>query len=86
MDIKYVEQLREAHTPNDMRAELFRVSREDSLVRSVFQMADYNGMSAEDRFTILAYHAMAARNKLMQDAVQFAMLDTRQPIIIARTT
>ena len=86
MDNKYVEQVREAHTPNDMRAELYRVSREDSLVRSVFQMADYNGMSAEDRYTVLAYHAMAARNKLMQESIEFAMVYPHQPIIISKPT
>ncbi len=72
-----IEQVKKVITPDEMRAELFRLSHHDPLVRSVMQSADYNGMSAEDRYTILAYYAMAERNKFQQMLVEYAMLDTR---------
>ena len=53
-----VEQVREATTPEEMRAEIFRLRREAPLVRSVMDMADFNGLSAEDRYTALAYYAL----------------------------
>lgn len=53
-----IEQVRDAATPADMRAEIYRLRREVPLVRSVMYIADYNGLSAEDRYTMLAYHAL----------------------------
>lgn len=56
----HIEQLREAKTPEEMRAEIHRLARERSsaLIRSVMDCADFNGLSAEDRYTMLAYHAL----------------------------
>jgi len=53
-----IEQVREANSPEEMRAEISRLRREGVLVRSVMDMADYRGLSAEDRFTVLAYYAL----------------------------
>ena len=52
-----------AETPEQMRAELFRLRHYDSLVRAVMDAADYSGMSSEDKYTMLAYHAMKDRNR-----------------------
>ena len=53
-----IEQVREATTPDEMRAEIFRLRREAPLVRNVMDMADFNGLSSEDRYTALAYYAL----------------------------
>jgi hypothetical protein len=59
-DPMHIEQLKDVHTPEEMRAEIHRLARERSsvLVRSVMDCADFNGLSAEDRYTMLAYHAL----------------------------
>ena len=53
-----IELPKEATSPADMRAEIFRLRRDLPPVRAVMDTADYNGMSAEDRYTMLAYHAL----------------------------
>lgn len=62
-----IEQVREATTPEEMRAEIFRLSKEDPLVRNVLDSARYHGKSSEDKYTELAYYALkeAARAKQM---------------------
>jgi len=55
-----IEPVREANTPSEMRAEIIRLSRYNYLVRAAMDSADYTGLSAEDRYTLLAYHALAA--------------------------
>ena len=55
-----IEQLREANTPEEMRAEIHRLSRDrlSVIVRATMDCADFYGMSAEDRYTMLAYQAL----------------------------
>ena len=68
-----IEQVRDATTANDMRAEIFRLRRENPLVRAVMDTADINGLSAEDRYTMLAYHALkgyAEMQKMLLDQFQ----------------
>ena len=57
-----IEQVKDASGPSEMRAELHRMRNYDPLVRSVMDSADYSGMSAEDRYTLLAYHALRGKN------------------------
>ncbi len=67
-----IEQVREAVTPSEMRAEIVRLARHSPLVRSTMDCADCTGLSAEDRYTMLAYHALAAlaqTQKSMHDYV-----------------
>lgn len=60
-------EIRDATTPAEMRAEIYRLRNESPLVCAVMQTADYSGLSAEDRFTVLAYLALkeSARNQQM---------------------
>lgn len=58
-----IEQVKDATTPEEMRAEIFRLQYYDALVRAVMDSANYTGMGAEDRYTVLAYHALRAKNK-----------------------
>jgi hypothetical protein len=54
----FIEPIKDAETPNEMRAEFERLRNYDPLVRSVFDMARYSGMSGEDKYVVLAYHAI----------------------------
>ncbi len=80
-DWKILEQVRDATTPTEMRAELYRLRHFDQLVRAVFDAADYGGVSAEDRYTVLAYNAMRDRNKAMETALEFANCTVRPMIV-----
>jgi hypothetical protein len=55
-----IEQVQEATTPSEMRAAIARLRRNNHLVHSVMDSADYTGLSSEDRYTMLAYHALSA--------------------------
>ncbi len=67
------EQVRNAITPDEMRAELHRLQYYDSLIHAVMTTSDYRGISSEDRYTLLAYHAIKAlhlaNERLLQDAM-----------------
>lgn len=70
--------------PNEMRKRLmlaarrgYRVDGDDlaplwqsPLVRSVFTYADIEGLSGEDRMTVLAYHALCVAERLQDQLVQ----------------
>lgn len=67
-----IEQVREAVTPSEMRAEIARLRRSNHIVRKTMDAADYTGLSAEDRYTMLAYHALDAlmrTEKVLDDYV-----------------
>ena len=55
-------ELLDVDTVEKMREELFKASYYDPLIRQVFDMANYKGLSGEDRYTLLAYHAMKKLN------------------------
>lgn len=50
--------IREATTINEMRAEIDRLRREVPVVRSAMHVADLQGLSGEDRYTLLAYQVL----------------------------
>jgi len=68
-----VEQVRDATTPEQMRAEFFRLARYDSMVRAVMDTANYNGLSAEDKYTLLAYSALRDRASAMKQVYDFVI-------------
>jgi hypothetical protein len=65
-----IEQMKDATTPAEMRAEIYRHRQYDHMVRRVIDIADYDGLSAEDRYTILAYHALKAKNEAQAQLFQ----------------
>lgn len=69
----WIAKVGEAHTADEMRAELFRLSRDDHLVRSVFNHADYRGLSGEEKYLLLAYNAMRDRNNFMRQLYDWTM-------------
>lgn len=77
-----IEQLKEAATVEEMRAEIFRLRHHDYLLRNAMDAADYKGMSAEDRYTILAYYALRERAKLLATVLDDAMLRPAPPMIV----
>ena len=78
-----VEIPKKVETPQEMRAEIFRLSGYDYLVRNVMNAADYNGFSAEDRYTILAYHALCERAQIKKIALNMSASIPSPGIILA---
>lgn len=59
---------------NDMRRAIFEATYESPLIRNAMMAADYRGASAEDRYTMLAYHALVALETYYKQALKIAML------------
>lgn len=65
-----LERAKKVNTIDEMRAELFRLKHYNPMVRNVFDTADYSGMSAEDRYTLLAYHSVRLNIELQAQMLQ----------------
>lgn len=68
-----IEQVKDAETPDQMRAELQRMRRHNVIANNAMTLADIQGMSAEDRYTALAYHALKALCSTQQGALDAAI-------------
>lgn len=77
-----IEQLKDVETLEEMRAEISRLRRHDPMVCRVMDMADYRGLSAEDRYTALAYYALRTLLAAHQRALDDAMTRPEQPLIV----
>jgi hypothetical protein len=60
------EPIKDATTPDEMRAEISRFSYYDPMVRHAMRQADYLGMNGEDRYTLLAFLALKSRQQLRE--------------------
>ena len=81
-DWKMLEQVKDAETPEEMRAELYRLQYYDPLVRAVMDSADYRGASAEDRYTVLAYNALKQLAEIKRHVLDDAMLRPAPRMIV----
>lgn len=50
-----VMQVRPAFTPEEMRAEIFRMAHYNQWVRNITTSCNVAGLSSEDRYTMMAY-------------------------------
>ena len=62
-------QTAEIQTANGIRRRLLEASRNNSLIRAVFDMAQREGLSGEDTYALLAYHALVAKEEMEQQAI-----------------
>jgi hypothetical protein len=46
------------YTPNEMRKAISLAGRSSPWVRKAFHVADYTGLSGEDRYVLLAFHLL----------------------------
>ena len=66
MNRNMIEQVKDAKTPDEMRAEIFRLTYYSPMVRAVMDSAKYRGASAEDTYSVLAYNALKQLAELKQ--------------------
>lgn len=71
-------------TPDDMRRAILRWRRESSLIANVLIGAQYNGLSGEDTYVTLAYHALRMLEDKWQRELRMAELSLHPPTIIKR--
>lgn len=62
------EPIKPCTTPAEMRAEIHRLSYTGNLVRQIIDTANMQGLSSEDKYTLLAYHALQEMRRA-QEAV-----------------
>jgi len=72
-DWRQIEQVKVAETAEEMRAEIFRLQRHDPMVRSIMDFANYRGLSAEDRYVMLAYNALKQLAEIKLHVLEEAM-------------
>ncbi len=70
-----------AMTCDEMRKAIFEGQRDSSIIHNALMSADYNGMNGEDRYTLLAYHALIALEKQFQQVLRFTDLMPNVPHI-----
>lgn len=77
-----IEQMNDVTMPEEMRAEISRLRRHDPMVQQVMDMADYRGLSAEDRYSALSYYALRMLLAAHQQALDDAMTRPIPPILV----
>lgn len=77
-----IDKVQEANTAEEMRAEILRLRRHIPMVRQVMDLADYKGVSAEDRFTILAYNILRQNEVLQRLVLDYRMTHVIPMVII----
>lgn len=67
-----IEECAMAQTVNGMRQAIYKASHESALIRHSMQVADFQGLSGEDRYTMLAYHALVSLEQTYQQLTNYA--------------
>ncbi len=66
---------------NSLRRQIHEAMRDSALVRNVMYAADYGGLNAEDRYTLLAYEALVALETNWKQVIRIRMCDPMPPMI-----
>lgn len=69
-----------------MRRALNQVERHKSIVRAVADMAFVNGLSSEDKYTVLAYELLLQNEQLEELLMSYAMMSPRAYVIAPNGT
>ena len=64
------ELMEQVQTTEEMRAEIWKLSRQDPLVHRVMEVAGLQGRSGEDCYTMLAYYALQEMLRLQQECYE----------------
>lgn len=72
-----------AETLNGMRVLMIRYAREHSIPNHVFNVARFQGLSGEDTYTMLAYHALLQLEHYEQIVLRSLEMSPLPPIFVA---
>lgn len=76
------EQVKNAETPEEMRAEIYRLQHYDPMVRAVMDSANYRVASAEDRYTVLAYNALKQLADIKRHVLNDALMRPAPHVLV----
>ena len=71
-------------TINGMRQAILRGQRDSALINSCLRQAEYAGMSGEDLYVLLAYHALIALEKTHQNLSKWVSLTPNPTPVLIR--
>jgi hypothetical protein len=71
---------------DEMRARIAKGGRNSHIIRNAMIQADIEGYGGEDRYTLLAYHALVALEHYYKEALRRLMLDPNVPPILRGST
>jgi hypothetical protein len=77
---KTAEQINVESEINGMRLAILKGSRDSPLIRSCLDIARYAGLSGEDTFALLAYHALVQLETYFQMQMDRVRLDPKSPL------
>jgi hypothetical protein len=66
----------------EMRKAIEEASRDSSLIRQAFDTAYYMGLSGEDKYTLLAYHALRQLETHFQVNMKSLMLSPSPQVVV----
>lgn len=69
-----------------LRREIHKAMYDSALIRNVMLAADHEGLSAEDRYTLLAYEALVALETNWKQVIRTRMLDPMPPMLASPTS
>jgi hypothetical protein len=69
-------------SPNEMRQEILRQSRDSAVIRNSLEMARHYGLSGEDMYVSMAFHALIMLEQYAQLDMRRTMMVTGRPTII----
>lgn len=70
-----------AQSPNEMREAIHKGSYESAIVRQCMMTAQRMGLSGEDTYVLLAYHALLALERHSEINMEYLMKTPMVPII-----
>lgn len=65
-----LEDIKDAETVEGMRRAIHRAARDSALINAVLQARNHGGMSGEDTYVMLAYHALLHLEQMHKTALQ----------------
>ena len=71
-----------AATCDEMRKAIYEGERDSAVIHNAMYAADINGMSGEDRYVMLAYHALIALETHFQAHLRLMELMPGPPIVL----
>lgn len=69
-------------TVDEMRQAIERARRDSGLISNVIGIAHYKGMSGEDKYAMLAYHALRQLEATHKQLLQMLYTTPSKPLII----
>ena len=72
----------EIETPNQMRAEIFRLSYHHPVIRRVMDMCDREGHSSEDRYTMLAFWLIKDNIAMREQMMELVYRAPPKPVFV----